>query len=187
MDEGADKDDDDEPDSDVEIEVNEENVLLTKTRQELLHDLANRLNVVEEELRQMKHSVTQCNFYTNMAKADADEANVHAGLAHGASEEATNMSSQLKVEVAEIEAVLVMREEVTNIVQDAVERMSSIETPKTTGLMASYQSGEQAEKFSRTAVFGGFEADTKKELSAVDPLASPDLPQPMICGYTSRK
>ena len=156
-------------DSDIEIEEVKKEVVWTTSRQHLLHGLAHRLKAVEDTLLKMEPAVAQSKFAADMAKEEADEANVHAGLAHGASEEASTMASELKTKFAEVTAAMVKREEVSKMVQEAVAKLSNIAMPSPSLRTSSARLPEgQTEKFARTVVVGGFEMDSKKESVEAD-------------------
>ena len=114
--------------------------------------------------------MAQSKFTADMAKEEAVEANVHAGLAHGASEEAATIASQLKTKVAEVAAALVKREEVGKMVQEAVEKLPIIgmSAPASRTAAAARLPGGQTEKFARTIGVGGFEMDSQKEIVEAD-------------------
>ena len=159
---------DSDEDPDVEEEEHDaeemvtEHVIFNKKMENMLYDLRARVQQLEQDIGHMKPEISQAKLNIDLAQAEADEANVQAGMAHAASEEAANTVADLRYKTTEIEAALVKREEVSIIVQGAIDKMSSAITATAPNGSARPPSSEQIEKFSRTAVVGGFEQGSMK-------------------------
>ena len=133
----------------------------TKEHQDLLKNLAARMQTLEETVQQMMPELSQCKLTANMSQSEAEEANEHAGLAHAAGEEAANMVTELRMKTAEMEAALIKRQEVEEIVQAAMEKLQRVSVESN---LRAFQRRphEQSDKFSRTIVIGGFQQDSMK-------------------------
>ena len=108
----------------------------------------------------MRTDVSQLKLNTNMAQAEAEEASTQVGMAHAASEEAANLVAELKLKTGELEAAMVKREAIEEMVQAALVKAKTTvdDTPRN----SAYQTNMQMDKFSRTVVVGGFEEDSLK-------------------------
>ena len=138
-----------------------EAVTFTKELEKKLLDLHSQVQNIEKDVSMMKPELYEVNRAIQAAQCEAEEANENAGLAHAASEEAANISTELKIKSLEIQAAMMKRQDVEEVMQAAMVKMKEVEAtyePR----RKYHQSSEQSDKFSRTIVIGGFEQDSMK-------------------------
>ena len=117
---------------------------------------------LQQDIGHMRPDISQATLNIDLAQAEADEADVQAGMAHAASEEAANTFADLRCKTTGIEAALFKWEEVSVIVHGAVDNMSSAFAVTAPHGSVWPPSSEQTEKFSQTPVVGGFEEERMK-------------------------
>ena len=129
----------------------------------VLNEVTAMLRPITGGMEELRVEFNQMKLQVGIVQADAEDATMQSGLAHGAAEEAANLVHALDERVKAIKASMATMMEVKNLIDGALHQSRTIGRGAALGETGHSQaSQDKADKHSRTAVIGGFDMDTMK-------------------------
>ena len=156
-----------EPDPGAEDEVDEdedEPSWAKKFQKVLLTEMRTMLSPVMDTIEDLKKDMNNMKLETGLARVEAEEAMMQAGLAHGAAEEAANLAKNLDAKISQIQVSMLKLDDVKTMIDEAIRgNVQGGQSGRLDDASAKLShSPEKLEKFKRTMVMGGFPDDSYK-------------------------